>query len=168
MKPPFLPHLPLHRINSHVIIITHLDFQRRQLSHDALPFPVFSRALGQKESYTQLRQDASSPHLFTEARQNGYERYLPEVYFSLQKGFISRKQNQNLCNLKSMLLKIMAFLLLFSFYKKKKNNVQMSLMEINKMKEFLISLESTIKYNFSLSRPKCVGFSNQLHIYFVC
>ena len=36
----------------------------------------------------------------------------------------------------------------------------MSLMEINKMKEFLISLESTIKYNFSLSRPKCVGFSN--------
>lgn len=70
---------------------------------------------------------------------------------SLQKGFMSWKQKQNLCILKSMLSKIMAFLSFLSFYK---NNVQMSLVEINTTQEFLISLEQTRKYIFFQCHPK--------------
>lgn len=149
MKPPFLPHSPLLRIKSHVTIITCSDFQRWQLTHDALPFPAFSRALGQKESHTQLRQDASSPHLFTEAHQNAYERCLQRWIFLCRKGSFPESKTKISAS-KIYASKNYGFPFIIQLLlKKKKNNVQMSLMEINKMKEVLISLESTRKYNFS-------------------
>ena len=165
MKPPFLPHLPLHRIKSHVIVITCLDFQRRQLSHDALPFPAFSRALGQKESHTQLRQDAS----FSSPLHRSTPEWIGKMpsrggFFSAERVHFQEAKPKSL-HLKSMLLKIMAFLSLFSFYKK--NNVQMSLMEINKMREFLISLESTRKYNFP-PKPSQVCWIFKLATYLLC
>lgn len=66
-------------------------------------------------------------------------------FFSAERVHFQKAKPKSL-HPKSMLLKFIAFLSLFSFIKKKKkNNVQMSLMEINKMKEFLISLELTRK-----------------------
>lgn len=119
MKPPFLPHLSLHRIKSHVIIITCLDFQGG--SYPMMPCLSlhFPEALGQKESHTQLRQDASL--LLTSSQKHtrmdmkdAFQRWI----FLCRKVHFQKAKPKSL-HLKSMLLKIMAFLSLFSFYKKK-------------------------------------------------
>lgn len=123
-------------IASQVTIITCLDSQSRQLSHDALPPPVLFGVWGRR-SQAQLRQGALSPPLFTDAHQNGHEKCLPQVDASLQKAHFLEAKPKSL-HLKSMLPKITASLSSLSFHK---NNVQMSLVEINKTQEFLISLE---------------------------
>lgn len=93
MQPPLFQ-LLMHGIDRQVIIIKCLDSQRRQLSHDALPLPTLFRALRQKKGHPQPKQDAFSLRLLMDAHKNGHEKCLPEVDISLQKGFISWKQNQ--------------------------------------------------------------------------
>ena len=111
MKPSFLPHWPLLRIKSHVTIITCSDFQRWQLTHDALPFPAFSRRKVILSSDKMLplltsSQEHTRMHM-KDAFRGGF--------FSAERVHFQKAKPKSL-HLKSMLLKIMAFLSLFSFY----------------------------------------------------
>lgn len=81
-------------INSQATII--ITPQRRQLSHDVLPLSILFRGLRQKESQlssdkTLSLLDCSLMHTRTDMR-NAFQRWT-----FLCKGFISWKQNQNLC-----------------------------------------------------------------------
>lgn len=125
-----------HWIHSQVIIMTCLDTQSGQLSQDALPHPVLLGSTRQKESISSDRMlSPSTAHCCTPE----WMCKMPSMggRFPAERVHLLEANPKSL-HLKSMLPKIMAFLSSLSFHK---NNVQMSLVEINKTQEFLISLE---------------------------
>lgn len=135
-SPPFPHHLPMHSIHSQVITVTCVDSRSRQLSHDALALLYFPEVWGRKPSSAQTGCFIPSAIHWCTPEWTWKMPSLSRCFSEERVHFLDAKPKS--VHLKSMLPKIMAFLSSLGFYK---NNVQMSLVEINKTQEFLISLE---------------------------
>lgn len=115
-RPTFPPHLLTHSINSQVIIITCLDSQKRQLSHDALPLPVLFRGLNRRKAkFSSDRRLSPLNHSLMHSRMDMKKMFSRGGCFSAERVHFLEAKPKSL-HLESTLPKTMPFLSSLSSY----------------------------------------------------